>query len=139
MTKRFTLGKNERLKSRKQIEQLFSMGKSFVVTPLRVHFVMNGEGSTEDKINGLQFGVGVSNKNFKRSVDRNRIKRLIREAWRLQKGNLYQLTKAFKKQLNVFIIYTGKDIPDFHLVKDKVEVILQKLSKLINENIAANS
>ena len=132
VSKQFTLGKNERLKSRKQIELLFAKGKSIVVTPFRIYFIIN-EGS------GLQFGVGVSAKNFKRAVDRNRVKRLTREAWRLQKNELSEKTKASQKQLNIFFIYTGKELPDFTTVKDKVAVALKKLADKIDENISANS
>jgi ribonuclease P protein component len=135
--KQFTLGKEERLKSRKQIEKLFAEGKSFVVNPFRVYFVVNGPWSMVNS--SLQFGVGVSNKNFKRAVDRNRIKRLTREAWRLQKNELSEKTKTTQKQLNVFFIYTGKELPDFKTVKDKVAVALKKLADKIDENIPANS
>jgi ribonuclease P protein component len=137
--KQFTLGKNERLKSRKQIEQLFKEGKSFAFTPFRIHYLFNETLNTERSIFNVQFGVGVSNKNFKKAVDRNRIKRLIREAWRLQKSELSEKTKAVQKQLNVFFIYTGKELPDFTTVKDKVAVALKKLADKIDENISSNS
>ena len=137
MPKQFTLGRDERLKSRKQIEKLFAEGKSFVVNPFRVYFIVNGEWSMVNS--SLQFGVGVSNKNFKRAVDRNRIKRLTREAWRLQKSELKELLKTSGKQLNVFFIYTGKELPGFTTVKDKVAVVLKKLSDKVNESDPSNS
>ena len=139
MGKQFTLGKEERLKSRKQIENLFDKGKSFVVTPFRVYFIMNTELLIHKGERELKFGTGVSAKNFKKAVDRNRIKRLTREAWRLQKNDLKELLKASGKQLNVFFIYTGKELPDFTMVKDKVAVVLKKLADKIDENISANS
>jgi ribonuclease P protein component len=90
-------------------------------------------------VNGsLQFGVGVSNRNFKRAVDRNRIKRLTREAWRLQKNELKERLKRINKQLNVFFIYIGKELPDFATVKDKVAVALKKLADKTDENISSN-
>ena len=137
MSKQFTLGKNERLKSRKQIEKMFADGKSFVVNPFRVYYLVNGQWSM---VNGfLQFGFGVSNKNFKRAVDRNRIKRLTREAWRLQNINLKEKTKTSGKQLNVFFIFIGKELPDFKIVKDKVAVALKKLVDKIDENDSSNT
>lgn len=136
MSKQFTLGKNERLKSRKQIERLFAEGRSFVVSPFRVYFTVHGPWSV---VHGLQFGVGVSSKNFKKAVDRNRIKRLTREAWRLQKNELRELVKTQGKQLNVFFIYTGKELPDFMIMKDKVAVALKKLADKIDENISSHS
>jgi len=142
--KQFTLGKNERLKSRKQIKQLFDKGKSFVITPFRVYFLIhemfNAQRSIPTAIGiNVQFGVGVSAKNFKKAVDRNKIKRLTREAWRLQKNELSELAKKQDKQLNVFFIYNGKELPDFTMVKDKVAVALKKLADKIDENISANS
>ena len=139
VSKRFTLGKDERLKSRKQIEKLFAEGKSFAVNPFRVYFIVNGQLSMVNSGSYLQFGVGVSNRNFKRAVDRNRIKRLTREAWRLQKNELSEKVKTTQKQLNVFFIYTGKELPDFTTVKDKVAVALKKLAVKIDENISTNS
>ena len=143
MSKYFTLGKNERLKSRKQIEQLFAEGKSFVVNPFRVYYVVNSlpiatGTSMVNASNSLQFGVGVSTKNFKKAVDRNRIKRLTRETWRLQKNELKERLKGINKQLNVFFIYTGKELPDFETVKDKVAVALKKLVDKTDENISSN-
>jgi len=89
--------------------------------------------------NCLQFGVGVSNKNFKKAVDRNRVKRLTREAWRLQRNELKALIKTQRRQLNVFFIYTGKELPDFTTVKDKVAIALKKLADKTNENISSHS
>ena len=148
VSKQFTLGKNERLKSRKQIEKLFAEGRNFVVSPFRVYYlvdeILNALPIGIKTMFNVQFGVGVSSKNFKRSVDRNRIKRLTREAWRLQKNDpiaigLKEILKASNKQLNVFFIYTGKELPDFGTVKDKVAIALKKLSHKVNENNPANS
>jgi len=139
VSKQFTHGKDKRLKSRKQIEQLFSEGKKFSVGPFRVYYIVNGQWSMVNKQSELQFGAGVSAKNFKKAVDRNRIKRLIREAWRLEKNELKETLKTSNQQLNVFFIYTGNELPDFTLVKDKVAVALKKLLEKINENNPANS
>jgi ribonuclease P protein component len=142
VSKQFTLGRDERLKSRKQIEKLFAEGRSFVVSPFRVYFIVNGLPiaiGTSLVNSSLQFGVGVSNRNFKRAVDRNRIKRLTREAWRLQKNELKERLKRINKQLNVFFIYIGKELPDFATVKDKVAVALKKLADKTDENISSNT
>ena len=143
MRKQFTLGKEERLKSRKQIEQLFDKGKSIVITPFRVYFLidemLNAQRSIPIAIGiNVQFGVGVSARNFKKAVDRNRIKRLTREAWRLQKNEIAKKAKEAQRQLNVFFIYTGKELPDFTTVKDKVAIALKKLADKIDENISSH-
>jgi len=137
--KQFTLGKEERLKSRKQIEQLFDKGKSFVVAPFRIYFIVNSESPIQKGESRLKFGTGVSAKNFKKAVDRNRIKRLTREAWRLQKNEIREKTSETQKQLNVFFIYTGKELPDFTTVKEKVAIALKKLADKIDENISSHT
>lgn len=132
VAKQFTLGKNERLKSRKQIEQLFSEGKNFPLFPFRIYYLVTP--LIANSSSSLQFGAGVSGKNFKKAVDRNRVKRLTREAYRLQKKQLQEATIQKKLQLNIFFIYTGKELPPFNIVREKVNVILNKLTKIVNEN-----
>jgi ribonuclease P protein component len=132
VAKKFTLGKNERLKSRKQIEQLFSEGKNFPLSPFRIYYRLIP--IITDSPSNLQFGAGVSGKNFKKAVDRNRIKRLTREAYRLQKSQLHQALKQKNLRLNIFFIYTGKELPEFSIMKEKVTVILDKLTKIVDEN-----
>ncbi len=136
LAKQFTLGKNERLKSRKAIDQLFSKGQRMSVFPYRVFYLFEEK---EAAVTGLQCGVGVSVRNFKKAVDRNRIKRLTREGYRLQKTELDQKMKVHPKKLSLFLIYTGKELPDFLLVKEKLAHILQKLINIADENIAADT
>jgi len=88
--------------------------------------------SAKDPHSSLQMGVTVSKKHFKRAVDRNRIKRLTREAYRLSKQELQQKLENSDKQLLLFFIFTGKELPDFLLVKEKVQVILRKLMEGID-------
>ncbi|HRP57453.1 ribonuclease P protein component [Agriterribacter sp.] len=133
MKKTFTLSKQERLKSRKRIEQLFREGKSISVFPYRVLYLpVAGAGAPLSY--PLQAGITVSNKNFKKAVHRNKIKRLTREAYRLQKPGLEQKLTETGRQLMLFLIYTGREMPDFLLVKEKVQVILEKLIHRIDEN-----
>ena len=82
----FTFKRAERLKSRKVIEQLFKQGQSFAQYPLRIVWVEMAEPRSEFP---AQFALSVSRKKFKRAVDRNRIRRLVREAYRLNKHVLY--------------------------------------------------
>ena len=110
---RFT--RSERLKSRKRIEALFRAGKSFNAFPLKVFYQWEGDGAT-------LIGFGAPKRNFKRAVDRNRIKRLLRESWRLQKEPL--------PGLQAFIIYTGKELPTQAEMMTRIGVILGKLRGL---------
>lgn len=75
----------------------------------------------------LQAAFGVSARVFKKAVDRNRIKRLMREAYRLQKPELVAAITDSNKKLAIFFLYVGKELPEFEVVKEKLEVILKKL------------
>ncbi len=139
MAKQFTLGKNERLKSRKLIEQLFTGGKNFVFAPYRVYYLLNEKVAPSQNPDIIKFGVGVSGKTFKKAVDRNRIKRLTREAYRLQKNDLNEIVETNNLQLNLFFIYTAREITDFNTTKEKVKLILKNLVKIVNEKNSSNS
>ena len=130
---RYTFKKDEKLKSRKTIEQLFKEGKSFSNFPFRVLWKF-----TESAISPLQTGFAVSSKHFKKAVDRNRIKRLMREAYRLQKNDLQNQLKQQQKQLAVFIIYVGNELPEYDFIFDKTIHLLNRLIKITNENTPAN-
>ena len=134
--KQFTFGKYERLKSRKLIKQLFSEGKNFSVYPFKIYYLLDEnifdslkKYSSEKKKIIVQCGVGVSSRNFKKAVDRNRIKRVIRESYRLQKKFLQDILKEKNQQLALFLIYTGKELPEYKMVSDKIELILHRIAK----------
>ena len=132
-TERYFYGKDDKLKSRKTIELLFKTGHSFSDFPFKVIWLPQNASAT------LQAGVGVSSRYFKKAVDRNRIKRLIREAYRLQKNKLYTHLENNKRTLSVFIIYTGRELPQYELVLKKTGSIINRLIKLIDEKNQAIS
>lgn len=118
----YTYGKKDKLKSRKQIEALFATGLSLSVFPIKVFYIRPSENEVL-----LQAGVGVSARNFKKAVDRNRIKRLLREAYRLQKAELETLVQSTEQPLALFLLYVGKEMPDQALITDKMRKALGKL------------
>jgi len=130
VTKQFTLGKNERLKSRKSIEWLFNEGKSFAQTPYRIYYSFNQTDKAGSSKFNIRFGAGVSAKNFRKAVDRNRIKRITREAFRLQKSILQERLKDKDRELHVFFIYTAREMPVYKEVTLVTEKILQKLAQI---------
>jgi len=131
---RYTFTKDERLKSRKTIELLFAQGKSFSIFPFRV--VWKYEEATGPV---LQAGFTAGSKHFKKAVDRNRIRRLMREAYRLQKKELGDQLKKQQKHLSVFFIYSGNELPEYQLVFDKMGSALMRLIKIVHENSLADT
>jgi ribonuclease P protein component len=131
---RYTLGKDDKLKSRKIIEQLFKEGKSFSLFPFRIIYLLQ----PSNTIGQLQAGFSVGTKHFKNAVDRNRIKRLMREGYRLQKNRLADQIKSNTKDCRVFFIYTGTGIPDQTHVSEKINTSLKRLQKIVDENSVKN-
>lgn len=167
--KHHTLGKAEKLKSRKLIELLFAEGKGFTAFPVKVVFriVESGQRTAVSKVaegtmeagsiemnagdmgnpvsnvakhpavnrqpSPVQVGVSVSTRNFKKAADRNRIKRLLREAYRQQKHELIEVVGASGLQVSVFFIYLDKTLPTYDLLFDKMRYCLKRLRKTMEE------
>ena len=123
---KFTFPKKEKLKSQKLIEKLFLEGKAVTAFPLRMLYLRTDfEDGTK-----IKTGVSVSKRNFKKAVDRNRIKRLLREAYRLNKPEYFNnITTSYA----FMILYLGKDDTDFDTVNSKMKIVfktfLEKISK----------
>ena len=133
MAKEAGFEKAEKLKSRKAVEELFARGKSLNVFPIRISYKFLPLPADEKTV--LQVGVSVSKRNFKRAVDRNRIKRLLRETYRLQKRELIEVLKEQGKIGYVFFIYTDKQMPHYPIVFDTMSKCLEALKrKAINGN-----
>lgn len=124
--KQFTFGSTEKLKSRKLIEHLFSKGKSVSSSPLKVLYDF-----VDLQPEFLQTGVTTSSKRFKKAVQRNRIKRVVREAYRLQKTELKVNLTAKNRHLILFFIYIGKEMPDYSEVYEKMGIVLQRLNDIV--------
>src|SRR6185312_675621 len=97
MGKIFSYGRKEKLKSRKLLEQVFRKGKSFIVFPIKI-FYLKPDVPLDFQV---KVGVGVSARNFKKAVERNRIKRLLREAYRTEKLLLHKYLKEHNQQVIV--------------------------------------
>src|SRR5690554_6276250 len=117
MNYRFT--KNEKLKSKKTIERIFLEGKSVTKFPLKLFFipVENADGVK------IKAAVSVSKRNFKTAVDRNRIKRLLRESYRLNK---HLVTENITANYAFLFLYVGRDLPEFQLLENKMKLLLNE-------------
>ena len=110
-----TLGKTERLKSKKLIKKLFEEGVSIKNFPFRLVYI-----TTEKP--PIKSSFSVPKRNFKKAVDRNRIKRLIKEAYRLEKKNL---VKTLSFNCIFMITFLGKKEPTFSEVQKKIGELLK--------------
>ncbi|MFN0032818.1 MAG: ribonuclease P protein component [Flavobacteriales bacterium] len=130
---RETFSKEERLTRKKLIDKLTSTGASIKVTS----FVLVHLHQTLPCPYPAQVMVTVSKRNFKRAHDRNRIKRLMREAYRKQKQTVYEVLENKRSQATLMIIFTGRSLPDQAYTFGKISELLRRYtSHLANANDA---
>ena len=115
---KFTFRKEERLYKEKIIQELFEKGSSFYSYPFKVYFMPNPDpsGTTHQVL------ISVSKKNFKRAVDRNSIKRRIREAYRINKNLL-----AGQNKLAIAYIYSVKEILPTAQIQERLVKTFKRL------------
>lgn len=117
---RYTFRNEEKLKKKNLIKELFASGKSVSLFPLKMIYLQYDHDSPYK----IQAGVSVSKRNFKRAVDRNRIKRLMRESYRKNKYLIYN-NEDTKKHIMMFI-YQGKNEVAYELMEEKMNQLIEK-------------
>ncbi|HPF09949.1 MAG TPA: ribonuclease P protein component [Flavobacteriaceae bacterium] len=110
--------KKEKLKSRKLIEQLFAEGAALKKFPIKVVFMV------EKEAQGHQAAFSVPKRSFKLSVSRNRIKRQMREAYRLHK---HLLTNESGRKFVMIFIYLDKKKPQYAQIDSSIKALLKQL------------
>ena len=122
----FSFNKSERLTGSKSISSLFQDGTSISSYPVRILFNAEGIGPKP-----VSLAISVPKRLFKRAVDRNLLKRRIREAYRLNKPQFYARLQSIQIKANVVIQYQQKEILDYQIIEAGVVKVLEKMvSKL---------
>ncbi len=124
----FSFKKGERLSSKKAISSLFQSGRSVASYPIRIIY-----SQTESEQYPAMVAISVPKRLFKKAVDRNLLKRRIREAYRLNKPEFYTSLQRNNTQMTMVILYQHKEILDYLTVEKGVkmalDLLLQKLEK----------
>ena len=122
----FTFEKNERLKSRKAVQQLFKEGRSFSHYPFRLVWLFMEE---QEEPTPVKFAVSVPKRHYRKATQRNRIKRQIREAYRLNKHILYRGLDPEEPQIAFLVIFTGKEPFSTKELKQKMRQMIKRFLK----------
>ncbi len=128
---KYTFTKKERLSSKKLIDQLFTEAKTFFSYPFKVFYLFQ---ETEKEF-PVQVLITVSKKNFKKAVDRNNIKRMVREGYRLNKLPLHDYLNENNKSVLFGLVYVGESILKNQEIERKLILILQRLIEQDEEAI----
>lgn len=121
----FTFNKIERLSGKTTIDELFSSSKSFFCYPFKV--VFRDMPSTDVDVPPCRVIVNVPKRNHKRAVMRNKLRRRIKEAYRLNKASLYVTLEG--RQIHLAILYTSKEDLPFDIINERWQKALVKLER----------
>jgi ribonuclease P protein component len=123
----YTYPKSQKLKSKKTIDLLFTKGKSVSKFPLRLVYM-----EEENQEESIKMGVSVSKKYFKKAVDRNYFKRVLRECYRLNK---HILLDNIEKKYAVFFFYQTAEKLDFQEIEQKTIQLFEKFIEFEKSNL----
>jgi ribonuclease P protein component len=124
----YTFKKEERLCNKRLIDELFHNGSSFLCYPFKAQWLLLDEAATVP----VQVLISVSKKRYKRAVDRNLVKRRIREAYRLNKQqHLLDVLIGTNKNIVFSVGYIGKEIEPYTLMEKKMLKLLKQLGEQV--------
>lgn len=129
--KKYSLNKTERLKSKKEISRLFKDGKFLYTT----NFKLGWDTCVSIEKSSLKTAVSIPKKNFKLAVDRNRLKRQIKEIYRLNKNIVYNTLENSNLSVNIIIIFNAKNKLPYKIMEPELITLLEKLSKKLKNII----
>jgi len=130
----FKFSKQERLCSETRITELFQNGESFMSYPVRVVFLA----SKAVEKPRIQVLMSVPKKKLKHAVDRNRVKRLLREAYRLNKHPLWAQVVESGFSLEIAFIWIPSEVLDYAKVEKKMKDAVEKFGKLLSDKTDAS-
>jgi ribonuclease P protein component len=130
----YSFNKQQRLCSKKLIDQVFDQGQAVVKYPLKMVFLE----TQFSEVFPIKVGFSVPKKFQRKAVDRNLIKRRMREAYRLNKHLAVTDLNKSQKQYAVFIIYLSKEKTDFKSIQDKTIFLLRRLVEIVNSKQSAS-
>ncbi len=132
----YCLPKSERIYLKEAIKEVFAEGKSFVAYPFRIIYLTKSNESSQshnkDSIIQAKMMVSVPKKYFKRAVDRNRVKRLIRENYRLNKHELIEVLKKEQCNTQIIFINVARELPSFKQCNKGMNKALTRIIKEIS-------
>jgi ribonuclease P protein component len=128
LTNKFTYQKKDKLKSRKQMQFLFSKGTAITMHPIRLLYTIEKEEAGIFSNGLLQAGVGAPSRQFRKAVQRNKVKRLLREGYRLEKPNFTNSISITNTRLNLFFLYVDANVQTQQQIQATIKLLLQKLS-----------
>lgn len=128
---RNTFSKSERLCYQKSIDRLFAQGKSFIAYPLRVIYFAEIEPNEANQY--PQVLISVSKRKFKRANKRNRVKRLVREAYRLNKSGYLTLLSQKGLRMDIAFLYLKDELPTYGEIEKSISKTLAVLEEKLEE------
>jgi ribonuclease P protein component len=121
---KLSLNKKDRLKSYSKIRELFNNGMKFRHHPIGLFYQIE-EGKFEDGVS-MKMGVTVGSKHFKKAVQRNLLKRRIRESYRLQRTELWKYLSNSPLKLSLFFVYTEQTEVGYDKISSSMKILLDK-------------
>ena len=135
LPKNFTYQKKDKLKSRKQTQFLFSNGKAITMHPIRLIYTIENAEAGMFPTGLLQAGVGAPSRHFRKAVQRNKVKRLLREGYRLEKPNFTNSINLTNTRLNLFFLYLDAHVQTQQQIQATINLILQKLADKLKSSV----
>jgi len=127
--KKYSLNRNERIKHRKLIEDIFSKGNTIYKDFIRINYIESD--FSDDIIAKVAFS--VPKKKFKRAYKRNRLKRIMREVYRKTKPDFYEILSNKSIKIALLFVYLDDEIKNYEIIEKTMKSALKKLVKKIEK------